>query len=146
MVGEYHHFSPQGQGCRPWARKLSRLQIARPGHGDSREGYREPPMATSAWASLWKCQKQSACWLQSEWSGSSPGLLPEPHPVHHGSGSHLPRVSYGKICAQRTWSSTLKRWRNLCFRSPAKTPVPCVSGVLVQTQSPVLDVPVGWVV
>ena len=48
---------------------------------------------------VWKFQKQNACWLQPEWraqceSGCSPRFLPEPPPVHHGSGSPLPRVSY----------------------------------------------------
>ena len=48
---------------------------------------------------VWKCQMQSACWLQPEWrvqceSGHSPRLLLEPLTVHHGSGSPFPGVSY----------------------------------------------------
>ena len=38
MGGEHHRLPPQEQGRHPWARKLSRPQIARPGHDDLRKG------------------------------------------------------------------------------------------------------------
>ena len=56
MGGEYHRLLLQGQERHPWARKLSRPQIARPGHEGSREGGREPSMATRAhvvWHAVW---------------------------------------------------------------------------------------------
>ena len=48
---------------------------------------------------VWQFQKQSACWLQSEWrveckNGSSPRRLSGPVTVHHRSGSPFSRVSY----------------------------------------------------
>ena len=67
--------------------------------------------------SMYKRQKQSACWMQPEGrvhceSECSRRLLPEPPTVHHGSGSPLT----GKTCVQMTWASSLNRWRN-CKRS-----------------------------
>ena len=47
---------------------------------------------------VWKCQKQSMCWLQPEWwvqceSGCTLRFLLEPLTVHHGSGSPFQRIS-----------------------------------------------------
>ena len=55
MGGEHHHVPPKGQGCHPWMKKLSRPQIARPGHEGSREGGWELSMTTSVhrWHAVW---------------------------------------------------------------------------------------------
>ena len=56
---------------------------------------------------VWHCQKQSACWLQTESrvqseSGCSPGRLSESLTVHHGSGIPLMK-SFIHDVPEETW-------------------------------------------
>ena len=65
MGGEYHRLPLQGQGRRPWVRELSRPQIARPGHGGSRQGGWELSTTTSVhrWHVVW-----IHAWMQQPYS------------------------------------------------------------------------------